>query len=106
MIILIFLYLFLFHSFYLIIKKGNIPIIYIPLLVFSIVKTTLDYRICSVAYFECKLRGVKREESYMNQFLDPIVDVRYTNHAYPLFIMAYFVIFISSTKYLKKYIID
>ena len=50
------------------------PLIHIPIIGFAILKTTLEYRICSVAYAECKLRKVKRDESIVNKFLDPIVD--------------------------------
>lgn len=92
------------HSIYLIYRYGNIPYVYILLILFSIIKTTLDYRVCSVAYAECKIRGVKRDKSYVNMFLDPIVDVRYTYHVYPLFILGYSVIYISILNHLKGYI--
>ena len=104
MFIVSFLYLFLFYSICLFVKYGNMPLIHIPIIGFSILKTTLEYRICSVAYAECKLRGVKREKSLVNKFLDPIVDLRYTNHVYPLFIIGYSLIYLSIIKYLKYYI--
>ena len=49
------------------------------------IKALFDYRVCSVAYIECKFRSIKREESLVNKFLDPIVDLRYSDHIYPLF---------------------
>ena len=104
MYILLFLYLCLVHCICLFIKYGNIPIIYIPFIGFAILKTTLDYRICSVAYAECKIRKVKREKSYVNRFLDPVVDVRYSNHVYPLFTIGYGIIYLSLIKYLREYL--
>jgi len=41
---------------------------------------------------ECKLREVKREESIMNQFLDPIVDLRYSDHVYLLSIIVFVIL--------------
>jgi len=41
---------------------------------------------------ECKVRGIKREDSLMNQFLDPIVDLRYTVHIYPLTILSFWIL--------------
>ena len=62
------------------------------LLLFCCFKVTTNYRVCSVAYLECKLRKIKREESIMNQFLDPIVDLRYTIHIYPLVILSFYIL--------------
>lgn len=104
MFIVLFLYLFLLYSFSFFIKYKNVPIIHLPLVAFAILKTTLDYRVCSVAYVECKLRDIKRDESIVNKFLDPIVDLRYTNHVYPLFILGYLLLFISYINYLKYYL--
>lgn len=103
--IIAFLYIFLIQSIYILYKYDNIPLIYITIIGFPMVKALFDYRICSVAYAECKLRGIKREESLVNSFLDPIVDLRYSNHIYPLFIISFGVLFISITRYLKRYII-
>lgn len=103
--ILIFLYLFLLHSIYLLDMYGNIPLVYIVIIGFPMIKALFDYRVCSVAYAECKLRGVKREESIVNKFLDPIVDLRYTVHIYPLFFISFSILYLSIIKYLKTYII-
>ena len=72
--------------------------IYIFVLAFMTFKITSNYRTCSVAYAECKLRGVKRGESYTNKFLDPLVDVRYTNHiyiTYPIALILFYHYFIT-----------
>ncbi len=92
------------YCIYLFIKYRHIPIEYTLFILFAIIKTTLEYRICSLAYIECKLRKIKRGDSYINQFLDPIVDLRYTDHIYPLFILAYSVVYLSLVNYLRKYI--
>ncbi len=51
---------------------------------------------------ECKMRKVKRDESYINRFLDSIVDIRYSNHIYPLTLIGYSLLYISFIYYLKK----
>ncbi len=66
--------------------------IYILILCFITLKVVTNYRICSIAYLECKVRKVKREDSYMNKFLDPIVDLRYTDHIYILLPTVYFIL--------------
>ena len=80
------------------------PLVHIPIIGFAILKTTLEYRICSVAYMECKIRKVERDKSIVNRFLDPVVELTYTDHIYPLFIIGYILIYISLLKYLKYYI--
>lgn len=86
-------------------KYDNIPYIYILIIGFPMVKALFDYRVCSVAYAECKLRGIKREESLVNKFLDPIVDLRFSNHIYPLFAVSFVILYISLIRYLKTYFI-
>jgi len=103
--ILIFLYLFLMQSICILYKYDNIPYIYILIIGFPMVKALFDYRVCSVAYAECKLRGIKREESLVNKFLDPIVDLRFSNHIYPLFAISFVILYISLIRYLKTYFI-
>ena len=103
--ILIFLYLFLIQSNYILYKYDNIPIIYIFIIGFPMIKALFDYRVCSVAYIECKFRSIKREESLVNKFLDPIVDLRYSDHIYPLFTISILILYISFIRYLKRYII-
>lgn len=103
-IILLFLYLFLLRCIFIYYKYGNIPFIYIVLIVFVMIKMLFNYRICSLAYAECKIRNIPRDKSYVNKFLDPIVDVRYTNHIYPLFIISFVIIYLFIIKYLKTFI--
>ena len=99
---LIFVYTYLLYGISLIIRNIEVPILYLFLLLFCCFKVTTNYRVCSVAYLECKLRKIKREQSIMNQFLDPIVDLRYTDHIYPLVILSYFIL-IYNFIYLKRY---
>jgi hypothetical protein len=102
--ILIFLYLFLAQSIYILYKYDNIPIPYILIIGFPMVKALFDYRVCSMAYLECKARDIKREDSLVNKFLDPMVDLRYSNHIYPLFIISFTILYISIVRYLKTYV--
>lgn len=53
-----------------------LPAHYVLLLLFFTLKVIFDYRKCTVAYAECKIRGVPREQGYVNMLLDGVVDVR------------------------------
>ena len=98
---LIFLYSYLFHGLFSIVLNNEVSMLYLFLLLFCSFKVVTNYRVCSVAYMECKIRGIKREESIMNRFLDPIVDLRYTNHIYPLVILS-FIVLTYNFVYLKR----
>ena len=100
--ILIFLYCYLLLGFYFIYAKIDTPLIYLLCLGFASFKVIFNYRICSVAYMECKLRDIKRDESYVNQFLNPIVDTRYSDHVYLLTILS-FILLTYNIIYMEKY---
>jgi hypothetical protein len=89
---LIFVYSYLLYGLVSIFSDHTVSILYLTLLLFCTFKVTTNYRVCSVAYMECKVRGIKREESLMNKFLDPIVDLRYTDHIYPLTILSFWIL--------------
>ena len=94
MLHLLFVYIYLIFGIYKILNQPNFKKldVYLIVLCFITLKVITNYRICSVAYLECKLRKIKRNESYMNRFLDPIVDLRYTDHIYILLPIVYFIL--------------
>ena len=97
MILIILIYLYLLYGFYQIYHKQEITTLYIAILTFMTFKIIADYRVCTIAYAECKLRKVERHESYINMVLDPMIDVRYTKQVYlivgmSLIIMYYYFI--------------
>ena len=92
MYLLIFLYTYLLLGLYLSFHKTRFNSLYLIALLFCSLKVITNYRVCSVAYLECRLRNVKREQSYMNKFLDPIVDLRYTDHAYLLGLLSFIIL--------------
>ena len=98
---LLFVYTYLLYGILSIITKKQVSMLYLFLLLFCCFKVTTNYRVCSVAYLECKLRIIKREQSIVNQFLDPIVDLRYTDHIYLLTILS-FTILVYNFVYLKR----
>ena len=58
----------------------NIPAWYISLVLFFNFKWIFDYRKCTISYMECLIRGVKKEQGYLYNFLDGIINIRYTKH--------------------------
>lgn len=99
---LFFVYIYLLFGILSIITKKELSILYLFLLLFCCFKVTTNYRVCSVAYLECKIRKIKREGSIMNKFLDPIVDLRYTDHIYPLVILSFYILTYNFV-YLKRF---
>lgn len=57
-------------------RVGPVPEWYLMLSLYLGFKWIFDYRKCTLSYLECKLRGVPREEGYLNRFLDELVDLR------------------------------
>ena len=98
---LIFVYVYLLIGLLMNIYNKNVPLLYLFCLAFCSFKVISNYRVCSVAYLECKIRGIKRDKSLMNKFLDPIVDLRYTDHIYALTILS-FIILTYNFVYLKR----
>ena len=86
--ILLIVYLFLFLGLFLINNDSTIPRTYIGLLLFFLIKLVFNYRKCTISYIECKLRKVKKEQGYLNRFLDQIIDLRYTPHVYIMYFIA------------------
>ena len=102
MLHLIFVYGYLLFGLMMILNNKELPLIYLFCLAFCSFKVISNYRVRSVAYLECKLRDVRRNDSYMNSFLDPIVDLRYTNHTYILTLIS-FIILTYNFVFLKRF---
>jgi len=86
--ILLIVYLFLFLGLILINNDSTIPRPYIGIIIFFLIKLLFNYRKCTISYIECKLRKVKKEEGYLNSFIDSILDLRYTPHVYIMYILS------------------
>lgn len=99
---LLFVYVYLIVGLFLTLNDNYIHPLYFICLLFVCFKVIFEYRVCSVAYLECRLRDVKREDALMNKFLDPIVDIRYTDHIYILTILS-FIILTYHIVFLEKY---
>ena len=87
--------------------KKELPRIYIAILFFFSLKVIINYRQCTIGYLECKLRGVEKQEGYLNQFMDLVIDIRYTHHVYYLLIVSFIILYydlicLNNIKYLKE----
>ncbi len=71
----------------------KIPQWYIVFLYFIVFKMVFNYDKCTISYWECKLRGVKKHNGYLYQFLDKFIRLRDTNFKY--FIILVFTLSIS-----------
>jgi len=93
---------YLIFGLYFIIISTTFPSAYIHLILFFSFKMIFDYRKCTISYLECKLRNVKKENGYLNYFMDGIVDLRY-HKDYNLLIILFFIYILYDiyTKYLS-----
>ena len=87
---LIFIYLFLIYG---LINIKDLNNIYVCLVLFISLKIFFNYRRCTLSYLECKLRNVKKEEGYLNNFLNEIIDLRYSINIIPINILVIIIIF-------------
>ena len=99
---LLFVYIYLIIGIFMILFNKELPLFYLFCLAFCSIKVITNYRVCSIAYLECRVRDIKRDKAFMNRFLDPIVDLRYTDHVYPLTILS-FIILTYNFIYLKRF---
>ena len=100
--IIYFIYLYLVLGLLCLFKNGKTPKYYIGILIFLSFKWIFNYRKCTLSWMECKIRGVKKEDGYLNRFLDNIVDIRYSKNIYIILIIC-FIIIIYEFIYNKRY---
>ena len=53
-----------------------LPAMAVVILVMFSLKVVFNLRACTIAYVECKYRGLKKGEGFVSWFLDGIVDLR------------------------------
>uniref|UniRef100_A0A6C0F4B5 Uncharacterized protein n=1 Tax=viral metagenome TaxID=1070528 RepID=A0A6C0F4B5_9ZZZZ len=97
----ILVYLYLIYGLYMVYEKRLLNPLYLIVLLTGMLKMSFDYRVCTVAYVECKMRGVSRGYSIVNKILDPMIDLRYTDHTYPIYILGLVILYYNIYWYLK-----
>lgn len=90
---LIIVYLFVIYGLIQVVLNKELNQVYFGLVLFISIKIFFNYRKCTISYLECKLRNVKKEEGYLNQLLDGIIDLRYSINIIPINIMIIIIIF-------------
>ena len=80
--ILISIYIYLIFGIINIILNKKLPRIYLGLLIFFTFKWIFNYRKCTISRVECVIRNVDKEQGYLYNLLNDIVDVRYDNNIY------------------------
>ena len=74
------------------IYNKNIPKWFAAITLYVFVKIITNYRKCTISYFECKLRNVKKEQGLLYNYLERIVDLRYDEYNYLILLYLYFVL--------------
>jgi len=98
-----FILFYLFFGYYHILINKEPDSLYTILLFYFTIKIIIDYRKCTLSYIECKIRNVKKEKGYINNFFDDLFNIRNEskNKRYLLLILSfvlsfYFVFFKNS----------
>ena len=71
----------------------DIPNVYIGILIFILIKQLINYRKCTISYIECKIRGVEKEQGYLYNFLNGLVDLRYTKFSILIYITSFLILY-------------
>jgi hypothetical protein len=56
-----------------IINDRPLPNWYVGIFIFMVFKIVAKYEKCTISYLECKLRGVRKEEGYINRLLQSFI---------------------------------
>jgi hypothetical protein len=91
-------YLFIVYVYFILglcfLSEGYIHRNYIIILGYFLFKMLTSYDKCTISYIECKIRNVKKEEGYLNDFLQSITNLRDTKHKNILYaISSIFILF-------------
>ena len=80
----------------------NIPESYVMLSLYLSFKWIFNYRKCTLSYYEVKLRGVRKEDGYLYQFLEKLVNFRNNELIIPVIVFQLIVIlYYFRNKFLK-----
>lgn len=71
------------------------------LCMFFLIKWIFNYRKCTISYIECKLRGIKKEEGFVFNIMEEILDINKSKYKYYIYIFIICVFYINYKK-LKK----
>ena len=66
----------------------------ITLCIYFLIKWITDYRKCTISYLECKIRGVKKEEGYINQVLNTVLDLNKHKYRYYIYLFTFILLII------------
>ena len=68
--------------------------------IYLLIKWLSDYRKCTISYLECKVRGVKKEDGYINRYIDPVIDLNQSEYRYFIYL---FIIVITLGNYNRPF---
>ena len=83
------------------IRDPLINILNISTCILFISKWITNYNVCSMGIIECKLRRVSREDSYIYQVLDNIVDINKYKEKYFFYVLYMIILIINFRKFRK-----
>ena len=76
-----------------IIIDKTLPNWYISILIFFTFKWIFNYRKCTLSYFECLIRSVKKEDGILYNILEHSINIRNTNHIFLYNLLSFIILF-------------
>ena len=80
--------------------ERTIPSRFAIIAAFCVIKMIFNYRKCTFSKLECKIRKVKREDGILGDFLDHVVNLRYSKIKYLIYFIV--LVFLCFTNDFKK----
>jgi hypothetical protein len=63
---------------------------------FLLIKWITNYRKCTISYIECKIRGVKKEDSIIYNIMEEIYDINKSKYKYIIYLFIIIVFYVHS----------
>jgi hypothetical protein len=67
--------------------------------IFILLKWVFNYRACTFGYYECKIRNVKKNKGFINNFCEYFGDLIYSEYNYIYFIILLIIYFSNLVKF-------
>lgn len=74
----------------------------IAICLYLLFKWMFNYHKCTISYLECKIRGVKKEQGFLYQTLEKIMDVNKCHNRHNTYVGVFAILLINLIKLIKN----
>ena len=87
--------LFLYILFTCFISNNDINESTIIICLYFLFRWITNYRKCTISFIECKLRGVKKEQGFLYQIINPIIDLNKSENRYYIYSIVFIILIVN-----------